>query len=160
MQIGKDKIVQIDYTLTGKDGQLLDSSKGGQPFAYLHGAGNIIPGLENALEGKSSGDQLNVSISPDQAYGHRSDQMVQKVPRSAFSGVADLKPGMRFQANTPDGARLLTVVAVEGEEVTIDANHPLAGETLNFDVTIVDVREATQEELSHGHAHGAGGAHH
>ena len=160
MQVAKDRIVQIDYTLTGDDGQVLDTSKGREPLAYLHGAGNIIPGLESALEGKSTGEQLNVSVAPDQAYGQRSEQMVQAVPRSAFQGVQDLRPGMQFQANTPVGPRVITVVGVQGDQVTVDANHPLAGQTLNFDVRIVDVRDATEEELSHGHAHGSGGAQH
>jgi len=160
MQVAQDKVVSIDYTLTGEDGKVIDSSQGREPLAYLHGAGNIIPGLENALEGKNEGEQVNVSIPPDQAYGQRDERMVQPVPRAAFQGVADIQPGMQFQANTNAGPRLITVVGVEGDQVTIDANHPLAGATLNFDVNVVNVRDATPEELSHGHAHGPGGAHH
>jgi FKBP-type peptidyl-prolyl cis-trans isomerase SlyD len=160
MAIEKDKVVSIDYTLTGNDGQVLDSSQGREPLAYLHGAGNIIPGLENALEGKSEGDQLNVQIPPDQAYGPRDERMVQPVPRTAFQGVADIQPGMQFQANTNAGTRLITVVGVEGDQVTIDANHPLAGATLNFDVKVVNVRDATEQEKSHGHVHGPGGHQH
>jgi FKBP-type peptidyl-prolyl cis-trans isomerase SlyD len=139
---------------------VLDSSQGREPLAYLHGAGNIIPGLESALEGKNEGDQLNVQIPPDQAYGQRDERMVQPVPRTAFQGVADIQPGMQFQANTNAGPRLITVVGVEGDQVTVDANHPLAGATLNFDVTIRNVRDATSEEKSHGHVHGAGGHQH
>src|SRR5688572_1549777 len=160
MAIEKDKVVSIDYTLTGEDGQVLDSSQGREPLAYLHGAGNIIPGLENALEGKAPGDELNVMVPPDQAYGPRDERMVQPVPRTAFQGVADIQPGMQFQANTNAGPRLITVVDVAADQVTIDANHPLAGATLNFDVKVVNVRDATNEEKSHGHVHGPGGHQH
>ena len=160
MAITKDKVVSIDYTLTGNDGQVLDSSNGREPLAYLHGANNIIPGLESALEGKSEGDQLNVSIPPEQAYGVRDERMVQAVPRSAFQGVADIQPGMQFQAQTNAGARLITVVAVTPDQVTVDGNHPLAGATLNFDVKVVNVRDATEQEKSHGHVHGPGGHQH
>ena len=159
-EVSKDKVVSIDYTLTGDNGQVLDTSQGREPLAYMHGRNEIIPGLENALEGKSAGDQVNVSIPPDQAYGQRDERMVQAVPRAAFQGVADIRPGMQFQAQTSAGARLITVVGVEGDQVTIDANHPLAGATLNFDVKVVNVRDATEQEISHGHAHGAGGHHH
>ena len=159
-EIAKDKVVSIDYTLTGDNGQVLDTSQGREPLAYLHGAGNIIPGLESALEGRNEGDQVNVSIPPDQAYGQRDERMVQAVPRTAFQGVADIKPGMQFQAQTNAGARLITVVGVQDDQVTIDANHPLAGATLNFDVKVVNVREATEQEKSHGHVHGPGGNHH
>src|SRR5688500_1699002 len=160
MAIEKDKIVSIDYTLTGENGQVLDSSQGREPLAYLHGSGNIIPGLESALEGKSEGDQLNVQIPPDQAYGPRDERMVQPVPRTACQGVADIQPGMQIQASTNAGPRLITVVHVAGDQVTIDANHPLAGATLNFDVKIVNVRDATEQEKSHGHVHGPGGHQH
>ena len=160
MAVGKDKIVSIDYTLTGDDGNVLDSSKGREPLQYLHGAGNIIPGLESALEGKGEGDQVNISIPPGQAYGERDEKMVQPVPRSAFQGVQDIQPGMQFQANTQAGPRVVTIVDVNSDQVTVDANHPLAGQTLNFDVKVVGVRDATPQELEHGHAHGPGGAHH
>ena len=160
MAIAKDKVVSIDYTLTGDNGQVLDSSQGREPLAYLHGAGNIIPGLESALEGKAEGDELNVQIPPHQAYGPRDERMVQPVPRAAFQGVPDIQPGMQFQANTNAGTRLITVVDVAGDQVTIDANHPLAGATLNFDVKIVNVRDATEQEKSHGHVHGPGGHQH
>lgn len=160
MQVAKDKVVEIDYTLTGDNGQVLDSSQGREPLAYLHGAGNIIPGLESALEGKNPGDQLSVQVPPDQAYGNRDERMVQAVPRNSFQGIQQIEPGMQFQANTPGGPRVITVVGVEGDQVTVDANHPLAGQTLNFDVKVVGIRDATDEERTHGHAHGAGGAQH
>ena len=161
MQIAKDRVVSMDYTLTGPAGNVLDSSQGRQPLVYMQGAGNIIPGLERELEGKSIGDQIKVTIPADQAYGQRDDRMVQAVSREAFKGVQDIQPGMQFQARTPDGAaRLVTVTKVEADNVTVDANHPLAGMPLTFDVKVVDVRDATAEEKQHGHAHGPGGHHH
>ena len=160
MQIAKDKVVSIDYTLTGDQGQVLDSSQGREPLAYLHGNQNIIPGLESALDGKSQGDALKVTIAPEQAYGQHDPKMVQVVPRTAFQGAPTITPGMQFQGNTNQGPRVITVTKVEGDNVTIDANHPLAGQTLNFDVKVVGVRDATAEELSHGHVHGAGGHQH
>lgn len=161
MQITKHKVATIDYTLTNPSGQVLDTSKGAQPLSYLHGVGGIIPGLETALEGKSKGDQLNVTIPPDQAYGARNEQLVQDVPKKAFQGVQDVRPGMQFRAQGPQGqTQVVTVVSVADESVKVDANHPLAGVTLSFDVNIVDVREATQDEIAHGHVHGPGGHHH
>lgn len=160
MQAGKNKVVTIDYTLTNKDGQVLDTSKGREPLAYLHGVGGIIPGLETALEGKIAGETLVVSIPPEQAYGLRDEGLVQSVPKQMFRGVDNIQAGMQFRAQGQGGPRVVTVVGVEGDQVKIDANHPLAGETLNFDVTVVNVREATAEELGHGHVHGAGGHQH
>ena len=160
MQIAKDKVVSIDYTLTGDQGKVLDSSQGREPLAYLHGNQNIIPGLESALDGKSQGDALKVTIAPEQAYGQHDPKMVQVVPRTAFQAAPTITPGMQFQGNTNQGPRVITVTKVEGDNVTIDANHPLAGQTLNFDVKVVGVRDATAEELSHGHVHGAGGHQH
>ena len=160
MQIAKDKVVSIDYTLTGSDDQVLDTSKGREPLVYLHGAGNIIPGLEAALDGKASGDRLNIAIPPEQGYGPQNPQLITIVPRRVFQGVATITPGMQFQGQTNQGPRMVTVTKVDGDDITIDANHPLAGQTLKFDVTIVDVRDATPEELSHGHVHGPGGHQH
>lgn len=161
MQIGKNKVVAIDYTLTNPEGQVLDTSNGAQPLTYLHGVGGIIPGLEAALDGKTKGEQLTVTIAPEQAYGARNEQMVQEVPRKMFQGVADIQPGMQFRAQGPQGQQqVVTVVGVNPETIKIDANHPLAGVTLKFDVNVMDVREATQEELAHGHVHGPGGHHH
>ena len=160
MQIGKDKVVAIDYTLSGADGQVIDSSEGQEPLTYLHGAANIVPGLERALEGKSVGDRVNATVQPDQGYGQKNPALVQPLPRSQFPGVKDIAVGQQFQAQTNHGPRVVTVVGVSPDSVTIDANHPLAGEILYFDVKIVDVRDATQQELDHGHAHGPGGHHH
>ncbi|MBS3786166.1 MAG: peptidylprolyl isomerase [Gammaproteobacteria bacterium] len=153
MQIAKNAVVAIDYTLHGTDGEVIDSSPEGEPLRYLHGAGNIIPGLENALEGKTAGEDLEVTIAPADAYGERDDRLTQDVSRSMFEGVDDIKAGMRFQAQTESGPQVVTVAAVTEDRITVDANHPLAGETLKFTVRINDVREASEEEISHGHVH-------
>jgi FKBP-type peptidyl-prolyl cis-trans isomerase SlyD len=126
----------------------------------LHGAGNIIPGLEDALEGKTVGDKLNVAVVAAEAYGLRDDSLVQELPSNMFSGIDNIEVGMEFHAETEQGLQVVTVTKVEGDQVTIDGNHPLAGVDLNFDVEITEVRAATEEELNHGHAHGAGGHHH
>jgi len=161
MQIAKNAVVSIIYTLTNPEGQILDSNKGRDPLPYLHGVGGIIPGLEKALEGKSKGDSLKVVVKPEEGYGARDEKLVQKVPASAFKDLPDVKVGKQFQGRTPDGhSTVVTITAIEGEEVTIDANPALAGVTLHFDITIADVRAATKEELEHGHVHGPGGHHH
>jgi len=160
MSISANSVVALHYTLTDDDGVQLDSSIGKEPLTYLHGGGNIIPGLEQALEGRSTGDSFVVSIAPESAYGEHLEQLVQKVPRNAFAGVDQLELGMRFQARTPQGPVSVAITAIEGEEVTVDGNHPLAGKTLHFDVSVEDVREATEQELAHGHAHGPEGHDH
>ena len=160
MQIAKNTVVQIEYTLFAPDGKVIDSSKGKSPLAYLHGVGQIIPGLEAALDGKSPGETLTVSVPADQGYGQKNPQLIQSVPRSNFKGVANIQPGMQFEAGTPQGKRVVTVTRVDANEVTVDANHPLAGMDLKFDIKIVGARIATQQELDHGHAHGEGGHHH
>ncbi|MGB9428907.1 MAG: peptidylprolyl isomerase [Gammaproteobacteria bacterium] len=160
MRIAKNTVVSIDYTLTDTDGTVLDSSKGQKPMGYLHGSGNIIPGLEEALEGRGAGDSLQVTVAPAKAYGLRDESMTQKVPRKLFDSKHKIKPGMRFHAEGGHGAHTVIVAAVDSEHVTVDANHPLAGKTLNFDVKVVEVRAATGEELEHGHVHGAHGHHH
>ncbi|MDX1454987.1 MAG: peptidylprolyl isomerase [Gammaproteobacteria bacterium] len=159
MQISSDKVVHIHYTLKNDAGDVLDTSEGREPLAYLHGASNIIPGLEKALEGKAAGDSLNVSVEPSEGYGERQEQLIQEVPREAFQGVDDIQPGMQFHAQGPAGPILVTVLEAGEESIKIDGNHPLAGEKLHFDVEIKEVRDATDEEKEHGHAHGAGGAH-
>ena len=152
--IGNNVVASIHYTLTNSSGEVLDSSEGAEPLAYLHGAGNIIPGLENALVGKTAGASLQVNIAPADAYGELQPELVQVVPREAFLGVDEIEPGMSFEAQDPQGqARRIIVKSVEGDEVTIDANHPLAGVELNFDVQVVDVRDASEEEIAHGHVH-------
>jgi FKBP-type peptidyl-prolyl cis-trans isomerase SlyD len=160
MIIGKDTVVTMDYTLTDTAGKVLDSSNGAEPLSYLHGAGNIIPGLEQAMEGKNVGDTVKATVPPEQGYGVRREELVAPVQRKSFGGIKEIKPGMQFQANTEHGPRVVTVVSVTDDEVTIDANHELAGKTLVFDVKIVNVRAATAEEVAHGHAHGPGGHHH
>ena len=160
MEVVQDKVVTIHYTLTDRDGEILDSSEGQDPLAYLHGRGNIISGLEKALTGKTSGEKLNVTIPPEEAYGVRDESLVKILSRSAFKDVDELETGMRFQANTEQGAQIFTVTQIEGDQITIDGNHPLANEELNFDVEIVSIRDASEEELAHGHVHGPGGHHH
>ncbi len=160
MQITKDAVVTIDYTLRNEGGEVIESSEGRAPLAYIHGIGNIIPGLESALEGKAAGDEVSVNVAPADAYGERVDDLVQAVPKQMFQSEVEPQVGMQFQAMSESGPRVVTVVSVEDETVTVDGNHPLAGMALNFDVKIVEVREATGEELEHGHVHGEGGHEH
>ena len=160
MNISNNCVASFHYTLTDSTGKVLDSSEGQEPLSYLHGAGNIIPGLEKALVGKAVGDKLNVSVAAAEAYGERDDAMVQQLDSSMFSGIDQIEVGMEFHAETEHGLQVVTVTGVEGDQVTIDGNHPLAGVDLNFDVEVTDVREATEEEIAHGHAQGAGGHHH
>lgn len=160
MKIAEKTVVKIDYTLTHDDGTVIDSSEGNGPLTYLQGADNIIPGLEEALTGKSAGDELKVSVTPEKGYGERSDEMQQEVPRNLFEGIDKIEAGMQFQSDTEQGPVMVTVVAVTDETVTVDGNHPLAGVNLNFEVSVLEVREATDEEMEHGHVHGEGGHQH
>jgi FKBP-type peptidyl-prolyl cis-trans isomerase SlyD len=160
MQIAAHKVVHIHYTLTNDEGDVIESSRNRAPLAYIHGVGNIIPGLENALTGRQVGEQFKVAVPPEEAYGLRDDDLVQAVPKSAFEGVDEILPGMQFHARSPEGLQLLTVIGVDGDDVVVDGNHPMAGMTLTFDVEVADVRDATPEELDHGHVHGPGGHHH
>ncbi|HEX6929578.1 MAG TPA: peptidylprolyl isomerase [Gammaproteobacteria bacterium] len=160
MQISANKVVSIHYTLKNDKGDVLDTSSGREPLAYLQGAGNIVPGLEKALDGKSAGEKLNVSVTPEEGYGPRHDGLMQDVPRDAFQGVEDIQPGMQFHAQGPQGPLVVTVVEAGDDTVKVDGNHPLAGETLHFDVEVTDVRDATEEEKEHGHVHGEGGHEH
>ena len=160
MKVADNTVVVIDYTLTNNEGQVIDSSEGAGPLAYLHGAGNIIPGLEDALLGKEAGDEVKASIEPANAYGERHEALKQEVPAELFSGVEKVEVGMQFQSETDQGPVLVTVTEGGTETITVDGNHPLAGVHLNFDVNIREVRAATQEELEHGHVHGEGGHQH
>ncbi len=160
MQIAENSVVSIHYTLTNSTGEVLDSSEGQEPLAYLQGASNIIPGLEAALTGKTVGEKLTVTVQPDEAYGPMRDELVQKVGHENFQGVDEIHEGMQFMAQAPWGEQPVTVIKVEEDGITLDGNHPLAGQTLTFAVEIVEVRSASEEELSHGHVHGAGGHHH
>lgn len=157
MTIEKNKVASIDYVLTSDDGEVIDASAGHGPLEYLHGNGNLIPGLERELEGKKAGDKLKAVIAPKDAYGERDDELVMQFPRTAFEGTDNLEPGMQFEASGENGRQVFTIVKVESDNVTVDGNHPLAGETLHFDVTVADVRAATEEEIEHGHPHRAGG---
>ena len=160
MKIAEKHVVTINYTLKDNDDNIIDKSDDGN-FCYLHGANNIIPGLENALAGKSSGEDISVTIVPEEGYGTHDDAKIQAVPRDAFPSDQTLEPGMQFHAEGPEGqAVMVTIATVENDTVTVDGNHPLAGVTLNFDVTIADIREASAEELEHGHVHGPNGHHH
>jgi FKBP-type peptidyl-prolyl cis-trans isomerase SlyD len=160
MQISANKVVSIDYTLTNNQGEVIDTSSGREPLAYLQGQGNIIPGLESALEGKTAGENIKVTIAPADGYGERDDALTQAVPRQMFENTDEIQIGMQFQTMSEHGPHVVTVISIDADNVTVDANHPLAGETLNFDVTIVEVREASPEELDHGHVHGPGGHQH
>jgi FKBP-type peptidyl-prolyl cis-trans isomerase SlyD len=153
-------VVLIHYTLKDDAGKVIDSSDGAEPLAYIQGHGNLVPGLEKALEGKKDGDAVSVTLAPADGYGTRNDALVQRVPKRSLQGSGEIRKGMQFQAQTDEGLRVFTVTAVVGDMVSLDGNHPLADQTLHFDVQIVGVRAATAEELEHGHVHGAGGHHH
>ena len=160
MQIEKHRVVTLAYTLKDENDKIIDQSDDGS-FCYLHGASNIIPGLENALTGKAAGDELTVSVPPEEGYGAHDVEKTQAVPREMFPVEEEIVAGMQFHAQGPDGHQLVvTVVKVEDDRITIDGNHPLAGVQLNFDVKVLEVRDATGEEITHGHVHGPGGHHH
>ncbi|HYL00203.1 MAG TPA: peptidylprolyl isomerase [Steroidobacteraceae bacterium] len=156
MPIADNDVVTFHYTLKDDTAKVIDSSAGGEPLAYLHGHGNIVPGLERELAGKSVGDRLQVRVPAAEGYGEYDGALVQKVPRRALKGIADLRVGLRLRA----GHQAVTVTRIAGDMVTLDGNHPLAGQNLHFDVEITAVRAATEEELAHGHVHGDGGHHH
>jgi len=160
MNVVENAVVTIDYTLKDNDDVLIDSSENVGPLAFLFGAGNVIPGLEAALLGKVEGDNVKANISPENAYGERQEDMQQQVPKELFGGIDNIEMGMQFQSETDQGPVMVTVVKIEDEMITVDGNHPLAGVDLNFDVTVRGVREATAEELEHGHVHGEGGHQH
>ena len=160
MEITADRVVTIHYTLKNDGGVVIDSSDGGEPLAYIQGHGNLVVGLEKALEGKRDGDTLAVVIEPADGYGRRDEAVIKRLPKRALQGSGEIKKGMQFQAQTEQGVRLFTVTALAGDMVTLDGNHPLADQRLHFEVKVVEVREATSEELEHGHVHGAGGHHH
>ena len=160
MKISKHRVAVLAYTLTGDDGQIIDESHDGS-FGYLHGAGNIVPGLEKALDGRRPGEALRVVVEAADAYGERDLARIQRVPRDRFPPDAELQVGMRFQARSQDGhAHAVTLAGIEGTDVIVDANHPLAGQRLHFAVTILSVRSAKKEEITHRHVHGPDGHHH
>lgn len=160
MQIANNTAVSIHYTLTNDLGEKIDSTIDGDPLDYLHGKGNIIPGLETALTGKVVGDKFNIRIEAADAYGELSDDMIQVVSRDMFDGIDKVEVGMQFHAAVNSGTGIITVVKVDGDDITIDGNHPMAGQALNFAVEIMAVRPATKDEIQHGHIHGAGCHHH
>lgn len=153
MQAQRDNVVSIHYVLRDTEGEVIDQSADGQPLSYLHGHENIVPGLEQAIEGHGEGDEVRTTVEPDQGYGPYRDELVQKVNREAFQGVDELAPGMSFRAESDAGPMIVTIKEVEDDEVTVDGNHVLAGQTLDFAVNVADVRAATDTELEHGHVH-------
>ncbi len=160
MQLTKDKVAILNYTLKDKDSNIMDQSDDAT-FSYIHGSKMLIPALENALEGKQAGDKVNLVIEPENAYGERDENRVQRVPRKMFPPEQELEVGMPFSSATPEGKAVNVVItAIEEHEVVIDGNHPLAGMALHFDIELIEVRDASEEELAHGHVHGPGGHQH
>lgn len=160
MLIADKKVASFHYTLSNEQGEQIESSRERQPMSYLHGARNIIPGLEKALTGKAAGEQFQVTIPPEEAYGERRTDQVQRVPAKHFRDARQLKPGRLVSIQTRRGPVQATVVKVGRFNIDVDTNHPLAGQTLTFDVEVVEVRDATAEEIAHGHVHGPGGVSH
>jgi FKBP-type peptidyl-prolyl cis-trans isomerase SlyD len=160
MVVSHHKVVSMHYTLTNASGEVLDSSRQGQPLAYIQGIGNIISGLEEALDGKKVGDKVNANIPPEKGYGLRDENLVFKVNKNEVDIGREIEVGMKLQAENEQGMYVVTVTEVDSESITIDGNHDLAGVTLNFDVEIMDIRDASSEELAHGHVHGPDGHHH
>jgi FKBP-type peptidyl-prolyl cis-trans isomerase SlyD len=158
MQVTEKKAVTIKYTLRDEEGAVLDSTEGRDPLTYLHGAGNLVPGVEEALEGKSAGEEVKVTVAPDKGYGVREEDNVRNVPIRKLP-AGKLQPGATVQLNTNHGPVVAVIKAVKGDYATLDLNHPLAGKTLRFELEVVEVRDATEEELAHGHVHGPGHHH-
>jgi len=160
LNISENTVVQFHYTLKDESGASLESTSGNEPVTYLHGHNNLLPGLENALEGREAGDKLSVTLGPNDAFGEPRANSQLEVPVDHLMGAPAWQPGMVAIVNTNQGQRQVTVVKVDGEVATIDTNHPLAGKTLVFDLDVIGVRQASEEEISHGHVHGEGGHHH
>jgi len=159
MIVAANKVVKMHYSVLDNDGNTIDNSFDGEPLIFIIGTGYLISGLENALQGKQAGDTLSVKVEPDEGYGKRSDNLMQAVPKEMFEGM-EIEVGMQFRASTDDGDQSVMIIDIQDEEVIVDGNNPLAGITLNFNVEILEVRDATEEELSHGHVHGEGGCGH
>jgi len=161
MTIAENKVVTLEFTVKNAEtGDLIETSEGAEPLVYLHGFNNLVPGLEKELSGKAVGDKYEVTVTPEEGYGVRDDSLVQQVPREAFQGIEKVEVGMAFTADGPQGPVVVEVTAIEGDTIHIDANHPLASVTLAFSGEIKDIRDASQEELEHGHVHGPGGHQH
>jgi len=157
LPITKNSVVAFAYTLTDDDGAVIDSADTQNPLAYLHGHSQLIPGMENALSGRAAGDRFSIVLSPEEAYGVYDENLAGAVPRSAFEGAGEVEVGMQFQMEFPGGLRVVTVSAIDDQHVMVDGNHPLAGETLHFDIEVISIRPATKDEIEHRHAHGADG---
>jgi len=160
MKITKNAVVSLEYTLKNNEGVVLDSSEGREPLVYLHGVGALIPGLENKLEGLEKGAKSNIVVPTEDGYGTSKHELIQVVPKSGFQGDEEMKEGMQVQVETENGPLIATVSKIAGDDVTLDLNHPLADMVLHFDIEVKDLRNATEEEISHGHVHGEGGYHH
>jgi FKBP-type peptidyl-prolyl cis-trans isomerase SlyD len=158
MQVGNNRVVAIDYTLKDDDGKIIDTSQGREPLSYIQGIGNLIPGVETALEGKAEGERVEITVPPETGYGVRDEALVLSLDRDKFGEVEDLQEGLRFRMDSGDESMIFTVTNIEDDKVHVDGNHPLAGMTLHFDITVQSIRDATTEELEHGHVHGD--AHH
>ena len=155
--VRKGRVISLDFVLKDEQGEMLDQSTDGGPLEYLHGAGDVVPGLEQALEGHKLGEHLRVVIPPAQAYGEYEVSLVDEVSREQFPGIDDIQPGMQFQTHMDDGApMIINVTAVDGDRIVVDGNHPLAGMTLVFEVDIIGIREAGKDEIAHGHVHSGG----
>jgi len=159
MKVGLNKVVAIHYTLTNNEGTVLDSSNGRDPLNFIHGLGHLIPGMEEGLHGKEVGNKFQLKVSPEKGYGNYQNEMVQQVPVSAFAGQ-EINVGMQFEAGSDEQRFLVNIKAIDAETVTVDGNHPLAGVELNFDIEVMEIREATDDEIAHGHVHGPEGHHH
>jgi len=160
MTITTGSVVLFDYTLTDDDKEIIDSSKDGGPLAYLHGEGQIVKGLEKAMEGRKAGDSFQISVTPEEGYGLPDPDKIAVVNADQIEGGEELEEGMQLEASHGDEEQVVVITKIEGKDVTLDGNHPLAGMNLHFDITIREVRKATAEEIEHGHVHGPGGHHH
>jgi FKBP-type peptidyl-prolyl cis-trans isomerase SlyD len=160
MKIAKNNVVVMHYAVSDSEGTLIDSSYEDKPMAIIQGVGYLIPGLDDALIDHQAGDKFEVAVACDQAYGERHDDYVQTVPREVLAGVEDLALGTQLRATTDDGEQTVIVIDVQDDVITVDGNHPLSGLDLSFDVEVIEVREATAEELEHGHVHAEGGCGH
>lgn len=153
MIISENKVVSINYTVKTENGEIIDSTEGKEPLSYIHGKGYILPGVEDALEGKEAGDSISIEVKPEDGYGYYYDELVFKVDKEKFSKIDNLEIGTQVQMSTENGPAIFLVTEITDDMVTIDGNHPLAGKTLFFDISVAGVRDATKEELDHGHIH-------
>ncbi len=160
MQVSKNAVVTMNYTLKNDSGDIIDSSDGAEPLTYIQGLGHIILGLEKEMEGKSKGDKFDVVVAPEEGYGVYRDELLETVPKAQFQDAGKLEIGMQFQVETEGGPVVVSIKSIDGDNVVVDGNHPLSGVTLHFNIEIIEIREASEEELSHGHVHSKGEQHH